>query len=85
MAPPEYVKREDAEDLIKRTVKVTLTSMGVDTSDPMEMQRDFQALREWRTTWNTIRSRGVLTIVGLLATGLVAVIVLGIKYAITKP
>lgn len=84
MTPPEYLSRDDAEYLIKHTVKETLTSMGVDTSDPMEMQRDFQALREWRLMRNAIQSRGILTVIGLLASGVVAGLVMGIKYAISK-
>lgn len=84
MAPPEYLTRDDAEDLIKRTVKETLTSMGLDTSDPMEMQRDFQALRDWRLLYGTMRSKGLLTVIVMMTTGLVTAIVIGIKYALTK-
>lgn len=84
MAPPEYLTRDDAEDLVKRTVKETLTTMGVDTDDPLEMQRDFQALREWRLLRSAVQSKGVLMLVGLAVSGLVAALIMGIKYAITK-
>ena len=85
MAPPEYLRRDEVEDIVKRTVKATLQTMGVDTSDPMEMQRDFQSLREWRITFAAVKSKGLLVTVGLFATGLVTAIVLGIKYVIKQP
>ena len=84
MAGHEYLTHADAEDLICRTVKKTLTSMGVDVSDPMEMQRDFQALRDWRISLAAMRSKGMMTIIVMLTTGFVAALVVGIKYAATK-
>lgn len=83
MAPPEFMTKDDAEYLIESTVHKTLTSMGVDTSKPMEMQRDFQALREWRVTLATMRSRGIMVVVGLIVTGVVTAVGLGFKY-VTK-
>ena len=84
MAPPEYLTHEDAEELIKRTVKETLVSMGVDTSKPLEMQRDFQALRDWRHSFTTMRKWGVMTIVITVTTGIVSALWIGLKYVITK-
>lgn len=85
MAPPEYLTKDDAKDLIKRTVKETLTTMGVDTSDPLEMQRDFQALRDWRRATCSIRKWTMMTIITTFVGGLITIIVIGIKYALTKP
>lgn len=82
MTPPEYLTKEDAEDLVKRTVKETLISMGVDTSDPLEMQRDFQTLREFRCTLTAMRSKGLLTFVAIFIAGLISLVILGIKHGV---
>lgn len=82
MAAPEYLTKDDAEELISRTVKKTLTTMGVDTSNPLEMQRDFQALRDWRTAMTTTKRWVAFTVITLSVTGLVSALIVGIKYAI---
>ena len=46
--------------------------------DP-ETQRDLIHLRRWRRTMDGIQSKGLLTIIGLLATGITAATWLGIK------
>ena len=65
--------------IIKQTVHETLAELGVDHDSPLEMQKDFQHLREARTTMEAVRSKGVLTIIGFLVTGIVAAIWLGLK------
>lgn len=67
------------KETIKETVHETLTELGIDHSEPMEMQKDFQHLREARITMDQVRSRGILTLLGFLITGIVAAIWLGIK------
>lgn len=65
--------------VIRQTVHETLAELGVDSEAPMEMQKDFQHLREARTTMEAVRSKGVLTILTFLVTGIVAAIWMGIK------
>lgn len=67
------------EETIKQTVHETLTELGIDHADPHEMQKDFAHLREARTTMEAVRSKGILTIIGFLVTGIVASVWLGIK------
>lgn len=40
--------RDELRELIAETVRETLTQMGADPAHPLEMQRDFQHLRQWR-------------------------------------
>lgn len=83
MAPEnDYLTRQDAEGLVRRTVKETLLIMGIDASDPIEMQRDFQALRDWRCAMAAVRSKGLLTIISILIAGIIGLIVLGIKHGV---
>ena len=59
----------ELRSLISDTVRETLTSIGVDHTDPMEMQRDLQYLRAWRKSSDSIRSKAILTSVAILVTG----------------
>lgn len=66
-------------EVIRETVHETLIELGVDYEEPMEMQKDFQHLREWRITMEQAKSKSVMATVGFLIAGLVALIWLGIK------
>lgn len=65
--------------IIRQAVHETLAELGVDHDSPLEMQKDFQHLREARTTMEAVRNKGVLTILVFLITGFVALISLGVK------
>ena len=74
-----YLTRAEIADVVQQTVQETLISMGVDTSDPIEMQRDFQSLRDWRRTSEALRSKGLLTLVGILVAGVLGALVVGVR------
>lgn len=82
------LSRQELEELIREQsregVMQALTLMGVDTKNPLEMQRDFQHLREWRTTSESIKSKGLLTIVGILVAGGGAAFWIGLKELIGR-
>ena len=42
----QNLTQEDLKKLIAEAVRETLMQMGADPSDPIEMQRDFQHLRQ---------------------------------------
>jgi hypothetical protein len=65
--------------LVSEAVRQTLLQMGVDASNPIEMQRDFQHLREWRLASNQLRSRGILAILLIFISGLAGLLTLGLK------
>lgn len=58
-----------AEAAAEKTVRVTLTGLGVDHSNPLEAQADFHFIRAMRTTWQSAKSRGILAGLGLMITG----------------
>jgi hypothetical protein len=75
---------DDLRKLLRETVAETLTSIGISTTDPIEMQKDFQHLREWRVSMENVQRKGILTAVGVVSTGLLAALWLGIKELINK-
>lgn len=68
-----------AEEAAQRAVKETLLKLGVDSDDPLEVQRDFQHLREWRTSINTVKKQGLVTAVGIITAGILGAAWLAFK------
>jgi predicted type IV restriction endonuclease len=58
-----------AEQAADKTVVRTMTSLGVDVSNPLEVQADFQFIRGMRSNWNSVKSRSIFMAVGLMITG----------------
>ena len=73
------LNRGELKSLLEEAVNNAFTKMGMDVGHPIEMQRDFQHLRDWRLAVVAVRTKGFLTIVGLLAAGLVAAVWIGVK------
>lgn len=73
------MSKDELRELMSECVTETLTKMGVDTKDPLTMQRDFQYLRDWRENVDSIKRKGVLTMVSVLLTGLLGLLWLGFK------
>lgn len=69
----------EVRKIVAETVKETLTSLGIDASDPVEVQKDFQHLREWRESMATVRKQSLMTAVGIVTAGLIGLIWLAIK------
>jgi len=76
--------RDDVTDVVAEAVKQTLLQLGVDFSQPIEMQRDFQHLRQWRRAGEELRSKGMLAMLTIFLTGVVGLIVVGLKQWISK-
>lgn len=65
--------------IVAETVDHTLTRLGIDIDDPIELQRDLQHLRDWRLSVSAIKRQGIISAVGVLTIGLLGLIWLGIK------
>lgn len=70
---------EELQKLIAEAVRQTLVQMGADPSNPIEMQRDFQHLRQWRKAGEDLRSEGMLTLLSIFVTGSVALFLVGLR------
>ena len=61
-------------NVVRDAVHETFVTLGIDSSDPIEMQRDFQHLREWRVTTEQVKKKGILTLAGLIVAGMAALV-----------
>lgn len=71
--------REEMRELIRDTVRETLLSLGIDARNPISMQADFRALREWRQAVQAARRNAALAVIGMLITAAGTALWLGIK------
>jgi hypothetical protein len=81
---PPIFDKEELRDLIRETVSETFTQLGVQYSSPLEMQKDFQHLREWRLSVESVKSKTMLAIVGVFVSGTLGALWLGLKEVLSK-
>lgn len=71
---------ERIEKVAERAAQLAISgffiNLGVDTSDPLAMQKDFAYLRSWRESIDLVKRRGIISAVTVIVTG-----ILGILYA----
>lgn len=70
--------------LVAEGVDDALTRLGVDPANPIEMQKDFQHLRDWREATDSVRRKGMTALIGVLVAGGCAALWVGIKDLITQ-
>jgi hypothetical protein len=83
----ELVAKEAKDQLhaaVQESVRQTLIQLGIASNDPIEMQKDMQHLRAWRQSMESVRSKSILTAVGILMTGTLAALWVGFKEIIGK-
>lgn len=67
------------EAIATRAVKQAFRDIGIDDGNAFEMRKDMAHLREWRLTCEGVKARGVLAVMSLMITGVVALIILGFR------
>lgn len=70
---------DEVSHMVAEAVRQTLLQMGIDTSDPIAMQRDFQHLRQWRESGEDLKRKGTVALLGIFFSGLVSLLLLGLK------
>lgn len=75
-------EEEHHRQLIKDTVKETLMSLGLDMEDPIQLQRDFTHLREWRETTESLKSKGFTAMMAIVGLGILGMFITGFKDAL---
>lgn len=55
----------------EKAVTQVFLKLGVDVSEPIEMQKDFNHLRSWRKSSEAIHAKIVLTAIGVFVVGLI--------------
>ena len=79
------LSEEELRQLVEGAVDNALLKLGVDAQNPLEMQQDFQHLREWREATVLIKRRGVLVITGTVVAGIIAAAWIGFKALLHIP
>ena len=65
-----------------------LLTLGIDTTSPdgiLAAQRDFQHVRAWRTSFETVKRQGIMTAIGVITVGILALIWQRISHASPSP
>jgi hypothetical protein len=75
---------QEIKKIVSDTVRETLIELGIAHDDPIEMQKDFQHLREWRLATAMIRRKSILTLLGLVIAGAAAALWVGFKSMINQ-
>lgn len=65
--------------LVKETIHETLTSLGVDHSNPLEMQKDNLFIREQRLAKESIEKKAKLTLLVIALGGLITLVLTGLR------
>lgn len=69
----------DIRRIVAETVTETLTRIGIEADDPLEAQKDFQHLRSWRTSTETIKRQSLMTAIGIVTAGVLGLIWMAIR------
>jgi hypothetical protein len=68
-----------AREAAKEAVRDMLERLGVDADDFVEVQKDFQHLRDWRLSVAAIKRQGLISAVGVLTMGMLGLIWMALK------
>jgi len=79
-----HLTREELRAIIAEGVEDAFVKLGVQVDDPIAMQRDFQHLRDWRVTQETLRVRGRAVFLGLIVTSILSLLWVGFKDALSQ-
>lgn len=73
--------KEIVSEGVDEGVNKAFTRLGVDVSNPLEMQRDFQYVRNSRTFLQSIKTKAVSTAVVVIVTAFLGYVALGMNVA----
>lgn len=81
MGPTDRIvlTKEELRELIRETVRESLSALGMESDDPSEMQQDFQHLREMRLMVAEVKRRGLFWLLGALAAAIMGLVLLGVR------
>lgn len=69
----------ETRKVVAETVAETLLKLGIDATDPIELQKDMQHLRAWRESVATVKRQGMITAVGIIIAGVLGLIWVSIR------
>lgn len=65
--------------IVSEAVTETLTRIGIEADDPLEVQKDMQHLRAWRESVTTVKRQSLVTAIGILSAGILGAIWMALK------
>lgn len=65
------METQELKEIVEAAVKETLISIGINTDDTIELQKDHSFVRELRETHEAVKRKGLLALVGAIITGAV--------------
>lgn len=69
----------DLKRLIREGIEESFRDVGLDQSEVFELRKDMTFLREQRIACESVKRKGLLGIVTVVMTGLIAILVLGLR------
>lgn len=63
-----------ADEAATEAVRRTLLTLGIDSTNPIETQADMAHLRQWRKSLSAVKRQGLLTTMGIVVSGILALI-----------
>lgn len=63
----------------RESVITTLTTLGIQVDDPIQMQQDFMFIRNFRMSSQQATRYAAMTIIGILISGVIGLIVMGVR------
>jgi hypothetical protein len=69
----------ELKKIVAEAVSETLLQLGIDASDPVEMQKDMAHLRAWRESVATVKQQSLITAVGILIAGALGLMWLALR------
>lgn len=84
LAEQKRLHEDHIDDTVLRTITTLMTSFGLEEEDRKELQADFRHLRRWRKSVEQAQSLTFKTIVGVIVTGALGALWLGMKTLLGK-
>lgn len=70
---------DELEHITTKAIQGAFKTIGIDAENALEMQKDFAFIRSLREGADSMKNKALITVVGTLVAGLLALIGLGIK------
>lgn len=83
-AARKVVNLDELKVVVSESVRQTLIQIGISTADPIEMQKDMQHLRSWRTSMEQVQRKSMLTLITVAISGIFAMLWVGFTTMISK-
>lgn len=74
----------DTEDPLEAQKDFYLMRQVAHMANDAEFRKDMEHIREWRMSMNSIKSKSIMTVVGVMVSGVLAAAWVGLKHLIEK-